>query len=105
MTRKLWLLTFLAIATVALGACSSDSDDELTSVFDFVNGTGSLQFPDANFVDLGVSDALGQPQSVLGPTTGACLSHDGADEADLAGLTRSGRNCAKPTQSYCEGDR
>jgi len=37
--------------------------DERTDVYSFVNGTGTLQFPDANFVDLGVSSSAGTPQS------------------------------------------
>lgn len=37
--------------------------DERTDIFGAVNGQGSVEFPDANFVDLGVSSNFGTPQS------------------------------------------
>lgn len=51
--------------TGSLNSLTSEAgadDDERTDIFGFANGTGSIEFPDANFVDLGVA-AAENPQS------------------------------------------
>ena len=63
------------------------SGDELSSVFDFANGNASLRFPEANFVDLGVSEALGQPQSIAV----GFLSDNFALNAELSAIAAEGR--------------
>ena len=76
-------------------------DDELTSVFDFVNGTGSLEFPDANFVDLGISDALGQPQSIAV----GFLSDNFALNAELSAIAADGRGEVVSQPKVITGDK
>lgn len=63
------------------------SGDELSSVFDFANGNATLRFPEANFVDLGVSEALGQPQSIAV----GFLSDNFALNAELSAIAAEGR--------------
>ncbi len=76
-------------------------DDELTSIFDFVNGTGSLQFPDANFVDLGISDAVGQPQSIAV----GFLSDNFALNAELSAIAADGRGEVVSQPKVITGDK
>ncbi len=76
-------------------------DDELTSVFDFANGTGSLQFPDANFVDLGISDSIGQPQSFA-----VGFLDDGfALNAELSAIAAEGRGEVVSQPKIITGDK
>ncbi len=65
----------------------SGSGDDLTSVFDFANGNASLRFPEANFVDLGVSEAIGQPQTIAV----GFLSDNFALNAELSAIAAEGR--------------
>lgn len=76
-------------------------DDELTSVFDFVNGNGSLQFPDANVVDLGISDTVGQAQSLaIG-----YLSDNFALNAELSAIAAEGRGEVVSQPKVITGDK
>ena len=76
-------------------------DDELTSVFDFANGTGSLQFPDANFVDLGISDTIGQAQSFA-----VGFLDDGfALNAELSAIAAEGRGEVVSQPKIITGDK
>lgn len=77
------------------------ADDELTSVFDFVNGRGSLQFPDANFVDLGISDTIGQPQSIAV----GFLSDNFALNAELSAIAAEGRGEVVSQPKVITGDK
>ncbi len=75
--------------------------DTPTSVFDFVNGTGSLQFPDANFVDLGASSSLGTPQTfAIG-----FLSDEFALNAELSAIAAEGRGEVISQPKVITGDK
>jgi len=76
-------------------------DDELTSIFDFVNGNGSIQFPDANFVDLGISDSIGQPQSIAV----GFLSDNFALNAELSAIAAEGRGEVVSQPRVITGDK
>lgn len=76
-------------------------DDERTSVFDFVQGNGTLEFPDANFVDLGISDSIGQPQSIaLGYLTGNAFL-----AAELSAIEAEGRGEIVSQPKIITGDK
>lgn len=76
-------------------------DDELTSIFDFANGNGSIQFPDANFVDLGISDSIGQPQSIAV----GFLSDNFALNAELSAIAAEGRGEVVSQPRVITGDK
>lgn len=77
-------------------------DDEKTSLFDFVNGTGgSIAFPDANFVDLGASTGFGTPQSfALG-----FISDDAFLAAELSAIASEGRGEVVSQPKIITGDK
>lgn len=75
--------------------------DERTDIFSAVNGNGGLEFPDANFVDLGVSSALGQPQSfALG-----YLSDNSFLGLELSAIAAEGRGEVVSQPKLITGDK
>ncbi len=80
---------------------SGADDDERTSVFDFVNGAGSLQFPDSNVVDLGITDSLGTPQSL----SIGFLSDNAFLAAELSAIAAEGRGEIVSQPKLITGDK
>ncbi len=79
--------------------------DERTDIFSFVNratnGGGSIQFPDANFIDLGVSSNIGQPQSfALG-----YLSDNAFLGLELSAIAAEGRGEVVSQPKLITGDK
>lgn len=75
--------------------------DERTSIFDFVQGNGSIEFPDANFIDLGISDTIGQPQSIaLG-----YLSDNAFLAAELSAVAAEGKGEVVSQPKLITGDK
>lgn len=75
--------------------------DERTSVFDFVNGAGTLTFPSANVVDLGTSDALGTPQTF----SVGFLSDNAFLAAELSAIAAEGRGEIVSQPKLITGDK
>lgn len=75
--------------------------DERTDIFGAVNGQGSIQFPDANFVDLGISSTVGQPQSfALG-----YLSDNAFLGLELSAIAAEGRGEVVSQPKLITGDK
>ena len=75
--------------------------DERTDIFSFVNGNGSIEFPDANFIDLGVSSNIGQPQSfALG-----YLSDNAFLGLELSAIAAEGRGEVVSQPKLITGDK
>ncbi len=74
--------------------------DESTDVFNFVNGNGSIQFPDANFVDLGLSDAENPQSFAIG-----YLSDNAFLGLELSALAAEGRGEVVSQPRLITGDK
>ncbi len=75
--------------------------DERTSIFDFVQGNGSIEFPDANFIDLGISETIGLPQSIaLG-----YLSDNAFLAAELSAVAAEGKGEVVSQPKLITGDK
>ena len=75
--------------------------DERTDIFSFANNNGSIEFPDANFVDLGIASNLGQPQSIaLG-----YLSDNSFLGLELSAIAAEGRGEVVSQPKLITGDK
>ena len=74
--------------------------DESTDVFNFVNGNGTIEFPDANFVDLGLSDAENPQSFAIG-----YLSDNAFLGLELSALAAEGRGEVVSQPRLITGDK
>lgn len=84
-----------------LNPAGAEDPADLTSIFDVVNGNGSLQFPDANFVDLGISDTIGQAQSLAV----GFISDNFILNAELSAIAADGRGEVVSQPKVITGDK
>lgn len=78
-------------------------DDERTSVFDFAdpNSSGTLVFPESNFVDLGISSDVGTPQSIAV----GYLTNNAFLAAELSAIAAEGRGEVVSQPKLITGDK